>query len=570
MRWPFQIQKSNHGSILLSVVIVVYNMQREGYRTLFSLSNIYQKDINSEDYEVIVIDNGSDAPFHFNHKGLISQYSCFYLNSATPSPAGALNFGISKARGRYIGLMIDGARMVTPGLLHWATKALKLEQNPLVCVPGLHLGPAHQGISTQKGYSKEIENQLLDHIDWKNSGYDLFGISCWSGSSKGGWLSNIAESNCIFLERSRCINMGGFDEAFKMPGGGFVNLDFYKRASTADGVNVIYIQGEGCFHQLHGGVTTGGNKNRQLAEELHNEYRDIRGTDYTVPAIPFALFGHAPPQSIAATLSGCQHILGKQNTDFHGNIHNWLQTIGLSEISVKYSKPICDLPNHCEGEVILHIPAEYRRGQFRGNEIESIDSAVNNIKAIAALTERINWSELNILDYGCGVKFTQALIQYDVDVKAYVGMDVFKEMIQCLNDGVNQSNFHFYDVPFKNEMYNPNGIVLTAESKLPGSIKAFDLITLQSVFTHFNPVDFKAMLYVLRRYAACDARMLFTCFIDNEMKCDFLDSIPGRPLLKAYYKEHYIREILEETRWKPLSLNPPNAHMQHHFICEPY
>lgn len=228
-----------------------------------------------------------------------------------------------------------------------------------------------------------------------------------------------------------------------------------------------------------------------------------------------------------------------------------------------------DLPDSCDEEIRLHIPVEFRRGLFKGNEKKSIESAVENLKAIAALTKRTDWSTLNILDYGCGVKFTQTIIQYEIDIQAYVGMDVFIEMIQYLNDKVDWPGLQFHPVPFKNEKYNPNGVKLTANAELPGTIKAYDLITLQSVFTHFNPPDFLALLQVLRRYAASDARLFFTCFIDNNMEHDFLDLIPDHPLLKAYYKEHYVRAMLEETGWKPLLLNPPSFKMQHQFVCEP-
>ena len=44
----------------LSVVVVVYNIPREAPRTLFSLSADYQRHIAPEDYEVIVVDNGSN------------------------------------------------------------------------------------------------------------------------------------------------------------------------------------------------------------------------------------------------------------------------------------------------------------------------------------------------------------------------------------------------------------------------------------------------------------------------------------------------------------------------------
>ena len=48
-------------AIDLTVVVVFYNMRREAARTLHSLSRAYQEGIDDLDYEVIVVENGSDA-----------------------------------------------------------------------------------------------------------------------------------------------------------------------------------------------------------------------------------------------------------------------------------------------------------------------------------------------------------------------------------------------------------------------------------------------------------------------------------------------------------------------------
>lgn len=46
----------------LSLIVVAYNMARELPRTLYTLSSQYQRGIAPQDYEVIVVDNGSDQP----------------------------------------------------------------------------------------------------------------------------------------------------------------------------------------------------------------------------------------------------------------------------------------------------------------------------------------------------------------------------------------------------------------------------------------------------------------------------------------------------------------------------
>ena len=234
-------------------------------------------------------------------------------------------------------------------------------------------------------------------------------------------------------------------------------------------------------------------------------------------------------------------------------------------------RSLIDLPDNCKGEIRLPIPKPFRRGRLRDHERMSIESAVRNLKGIATRTGRANWSTQRVLDFGCGVKISQALIQYDVDVRAYVGMDVHEGMIDCLKAAVNRPNFSYHRVPFQNANYNPLGVPMTEHSELPGGTDPYDLIVLQSVFTHFAPADFQAALHVLRRYTTADTLMLFTCFIDDEMATDFLDAVPDRPLLQAYYKETAIRKMLERSRWQTVSFHPKSKEyaMNPHFVCAP-
>ena len=98
----------------VSLVVIVYEMARELPRTLLSLSPPYQ-DYDADDYEIIVIDNGSRTPPHqrdFAH--LHANIRVLSCSTRSPSPVAAINEGLKLARGLLIGVWIDGARMASP------------------------------------------------------------------------------------------------------------------------------------------------------------------------------------------------------------------------------------------------------------------------------------------------------------------------------------------------------------------------------------------------------------------------------------------------------------------------
>src|SRR4051794_36001026 len=114
----------------VSVVVVTYNIPREAPRTLYSLSADYQRDIAADEYEIIVVDNGSDPPLDADMvRRQVGNFRLIRIDQAPPSPAHAINRGIAEARGDVIGVMIDGARLVTPGLLHFARQGARLYEN---------------------------------------------------------------------------------------------------------------------------------------------------------------------------------------------------------------------------------------------------------------------------------------------------------------------------------------------------------------------------------------------------------------------------------------------------------
>lgn len=286
---------------LLSLVVAGYNMARELPRTVASLLPPYQRDVDFR-FEIIVVENGSQRPVPGE---VVSAWPRNVrhelLAAATPSPAAAMNHGVSLARGRFVGLLIDGARLASPGLLREAVAALRAGgPRTLAATVGFHLGSRPQQESTLDGYDQAAEDRLLDAIAWRQDGYRLFGASSLALSSARGWFAPPPESNALFMSRSLFGELGGFDTAFVQPGGGLVNHDFLRRAVALPGIEYLLLLGEATFHQIHGGIST--NPGRRPAggaavtwEDFAREYEAVRGRPYEPPDRMPVLFGRAGP-----------------------------------------------------------------------------------------------------------------------------------------------------------------------------------------------------------------------------------------------------------------------------------
>src|SRR5262245_55058938 len=116
-------------------------MPEQARRTLVSLSPGYQRNARAADYEVIVVEKASDRLLGAERAESTGPNVRYFLRQdASRSPAGAVNFAAAQARGSMVAVLVDGARLLSPGVVELALLAHRAAPEATLAIPGYHLG----------------------------------------------------------------------------------------------------------------------------------------------------------------------------------------------------------------------------------------------------------------------------------------------------------------------------------------------------------------------------------------------------------------------------------------------
>ena len=166
-----------------------------------------------------------------------------------------------------------------------------------------------------------------------------------------------------------------------------------------------------------------------------------------------------------------------------------------------------------------------------------------------------SYAEKKVLDFGCGVRFAQTILNRNLPFGRYVGVDNYEEMIEFLRKNVRDRRFGFHYLDAYHALYNKTGKWLAPDTELPIKESDFDVIAMFSVITHQTPADSRAIFTMLRRYVKADGHLFFTCFLDDAI-ATFEDRSPERNGGFCFYNSAFLTRLVESCGWLCLDHAP--------------
>jgi SAM-dependent methyltransferase len=194
------------------------------------------------------------------------------------------------------------------------------------------------------------------------------------------------------------------------------------------------------------------------------------------------------------------------------------------------------------------------------------------------LLTRLNWSSFagkTMLDFGCGSRFTSAILTHDLPIGAYIGVDIDRDMIDWLASNVTDPRFSYYWNDEQNPAYGHVGRQMPVDC-LPIGPQTADVATMFSVITHQQPDDARKIFRRLHLYTKPRAYMFFSAAIHGGPEPN--EELPYKEVPEQHFqsfRRDYLQALLDATGWQIVSAADPApvnsaghvVPIAHSFLC---
>lgn len=154
-----------------------------------------------------------------------------------------------------------------------------------------------------------------------------------------------------------------------------------------------------------------------------------------------------------------------------------------------------------------------------------------------------------ILDVGSGIgRKTWPLVSYLSERGSYDGLELVKSGVEWCTEKYTTKypNFRFQQIDVYNAHYNPEGRYQASEYRFPFAAEEFDLLVLNSVFTHMLPAEVENYLREVARVLKPGGRCLISFFLLNDESIALVEQ--GKSMIVLPHEQSPVRM---QSREKP-------------------
>jgi SAM-dependent methyltransferase len=164
----------------------------------------------------------------------------------------------------------------------------------------------------------------------------------------------------------------------------------------------------------------------------------------------------------------------------------------------------------------------------------STDFLQNGIDTLRSLVQHAGLGpNSRVLEIGSGLGRVALPLTQWLSTGMYVGVEIVMEGVAWCHEFIARKypNFRFIHLDIYNEFYNPTGRGSVADARLPFDDATFDVVFLNSVFTHLGLEDTVAYLSEIARVLAAGGRLWGSWFlVEKEIGAAVLDGRSRVPL----------------------------------------
>jgi SAM-dependent methyltransferase len=209
--------------------------------------------------------------------------------------------------------------------------------------------------------------------------------------------------------------------------------------------------------------------------------------------------------------------------------------------------------------------------QFNAPDVARYSPEITGHHLLRSMAKRLGWDSLSgkrILDFGCGVRFSRAIVNLGLDIGLYVGVDVNRGAIAWLRANVADERFAFAHVNDHNPMYNRGG---NPEEDYAGlrhfAASRFDAACMFSVITHQSPDEARRTFAVLRDLTGGSGLLYFTAFLDSRF-AEYGEAAK-QICLNSTYNPGYLSALCHTCGWAVERIYMPAAFQMYAVVCSP-